>query len=198
MKIIGITGGIGSGKTQVLNYIKNKYHCEIIFADEVAHRLEQRGQPCYHSLTELLGKGILSEDGSIDRGKMAEKIFSDRNLLRETDKIIHPAVKQYILTAIENAENEKKLDFLFIEAALLIEEGYADIADELWYIYAREDVRRERLKQSRAYSDEKIDRILKQQLSEKEYKKYCRFIVDNSGSLHVTYEQIDRKLEEYL
>lgn len=198
MKIIGITGGIGSGKTAILSHLKEKYSCEIILADEVAHLVKEPGQPCYDALVKLVGKDILTEDGQIDRGKMAERIFADEELLRETDRIIHPAVKAYILSAVRKAEEETRPDFLFIEAALLIEEGYADIVDELWYIYADERIRKERLRKSRSYSDAKIESILSKQLSEKEYRKQCRFTIDNSGDLSDTYEQIDKKLEEYL
>ncbi|NLL77934.1 MAG: dephospho-CoA kinase [Clostridiales bacterium] len=198
IRIIGITGGVGSGKTDVLSYIKEKYNCEVIFADEVAHKVREPGQGCYEELIVLLGEEVLTEDGQIDRSRMAEKIFADKELLKQVNKIIHPAVKRYILAKIEQEKKDQKIDFLFIEAALLIEDGYVDIVDELWYIFASEQVRRERLKQTRSYSDEKIDGILGKQLSEEEYKKYCKVLIDNSGDRQNTYEQIDRKLEEYL
>ena len=198
MRVIGITGGVGCGKTQVLSYIEKNYNCEVILTDEVAHKVKEPGQPCYEALVQLLGKTILAPDGQIDRAAMAECIFREEALLKRVNELIHPAVKEYNLKAIERARNEGKLDFLFIEAALLIEDGYAQIVDELWYIYAAEAVRRERLKKSRGYSDAKITSILKRQLSEEEYRKHCRVMIDNSGSLEDTQEQIDRKLEEYL
>lgn len=197
MKIIGITGGIGSGKTEVLTYIQNKYNCEIIIADEVAHRVKEPGEKCYGELTALLGKEILSADGQIDRVKMAEKIFGDEAVLLKVNQLIHPAVKDYILKKIAEAAC-RKIDFLFIEAALLIEDGYTDIADELWYIFAEEETRRKRLREHRNYSDEKITGILSRQLSEEEYKKHCRVLINNGGNIEETYQQIDGKLEEYL
>ncbi len=198
MRVIGITGGVGCGKTQVLSYIEKNYNCEVILTDEVAHKVKEPGQPCYEALVQLLGKAILAPDGQIDRAAMAECIFREEVLLKRVNELIHPAVKEYNLKVIERARNEGKLDFLFIEAALLIEDGYEQIVDELWYIYAAEAVRRERLKESRGYSDAKITSILKRQLSEEEYRKHCRVMIDNSGSLEDTQEQIDRKLEEYL
>ncbi len=198
IRIIGITGGVGSGKTEVLSYIKGKYNCTVIFADEVAHKVQEPGQDCYGELIALLGADVLAEDGRIDRTRMAEKIFADGNLLKGVNQIVHPAVKRYILDEIDREKGEGKIDFLFIEAALLIEDGYVNIADELWYVFASEDVRRERLKSSRSYSDAKIDGILGNQLSEEEYKKHCKVWIDNGGSKHNTYEQIDKKLEEYL
>ena len=198
MKVIGITGGVGAGKSAILSYIAKKYNCRIILADEVAHTVKEPGQVCYRQLIQLLSEEILQPDGKIDKAIMASKIFSSDELLEKVNAIIHPAVQDYIVDAIASEKKENKLDFLFIEAALLIEAGYLDIVEELWYIYADEDVRRKRLKASRNYSDEKIDAIMEQQLSEEEFRKYCKVVIDNSKTLESAYEQIDRKLGEYL
>lgn len=197
MRIIGITG-VGAGKSEILSYIGNNYNCEIILADEVAHKVRAPGGRCFDELVELLGAEVLTVEGQIDRRKMADKIFSDGNILKSVNALIHPAVKDYIKEAIKRSRQEAKLDFLFIEAALLIEDGYENIVDELWYIYTEESERRRRLKKARNYSDEKITGILSKQLSESEYRKHCRVVIDNSRKLQYTYEQIDKKLEEYL
>lgn len=198
MRIIGITGGVGAGKSEILAYIEEHYNCRVILADKVAHQVEEPGQKCYDELVVLLGKYILNPDGTIDKVKMAEKIFADKNVLQKVNDIIHPAVKKYIMQEIEYRRTEGKLDFIFVEAALLIEDGYEQIVDELWYIYSEIDIRRSRLRKSRAYSDEKIDNILKGQLSDEEFRRHCKVIIDNNGNLSDTCKQIDKKLEEYL
>lgn len=198
MKVIGITGGVGAGKTAVLSYISQKYNCRVILADEAAHMVEKPGQSCYDSLAALLGRDILMDDGTIDKRKMAEKIFSSYSLLEQVNNIIHPAVKKLILDIIREERQSSVHDFLFIEAALLIEGGYLEIVDELWYIYAGEDVRRKRLRESRSYPDEKIKAIMEKQLTEEEFRKYCKVVIDNSDALADAYRQIDEKLEEYL
>lgn len=198
IKVIGITGGVGAGKTAVLSYISRKYNCRVILADEVAHLVKSPGQPCYNRLVALLSTEILEEDGTIHKGRMADKIFSSPSLLKDVNEIIHPAVKNFILSVIAEEKQKNCLDFLFIEAALLIEDGYLNIVDELWYIYANEEVRRKRLKKARNYTDTKVDSIMEKQLTEEEYKKHCKVIIDNSGSLLQAYGQIDRKLGEYL
>jgi len=198
MRVIGITGGVGAGKSAVLTYIAKKYNCKVIMADEVAHKVKEPGQVCYDRLISLLSEDILQEDGWIDKAKMASKIFASDELLDKVNDIIHPAVREYIEEIISTERNKELLDFLFIEAALLIEAGYLDIVDELWYIYADENVRRTRLKRSRYYSDEKIDSIMEQQLSEEEFRKACDVVIDNSNTLEESYEQIDRKLGDYL
>lgn len=198
MRVIGITGGVGSGKSALLNYLVQNYNCKVIMADEVAHRVKEPGQPCYEKLVELLSSDILNEDGTIHKGRMAARIFESDELLKKVNEIIHPAVKTMILDEITEARAKGELDFLFLEAALLIEDGYLNIVDEMWYIYAREDVRRLRLISSRCYSDEKIDAIMKSQLTEEEFRKHCIVTIDNSGSLKEACRQIDMKLGEYL
>lgn len=194
MKVIGITGGVGSGKSAVLKEIKQKYNCEIFIADDAAKKLEQKGMPCYEPLINLLGEDILDENLQIMPKAMSQKIFTDPALLQAVNDIVHPAVKAYILETIEKHKKAQDIVYFFIEAALLIECGYMEVVDEMWYIYTNEGVRRERLKASRGYSDEKIDSIMMNQLSEEEYRKNCTFIVDNSYSLEKTMEIIDKRL----
>lgn len=198
MKIIGITGGVGAGKSRILAYLEEHTACRIIMADRTAHELEDPGGSCYEQIVELLGADILAGDGSIDRAKMAERIFTDRELLVQINEIIHPAVKRYINAAIAEEQKAGRIDYLFIEAALLIEDGYEKIVDELWYIHTDEQVRRERLKASRGYSDEKIDSIMQGQLSEEAFYRHCPVVIDNSGTLENAYRQIDKKLGEDL
>ncbi len=198
MRSIGITGGVGAGKSEVLAYIKTHYNCLVILADEVAHELEKPGQECYNELTALLGRGISAPDGTIDRQRMAAEIFADRAVLDQVNEIVHPAVKAFIIQKIRAEKESAEYDFLFVEAALLIEGGYEEILDELWYIHTDADIRRERLKASRAYSDEKIDQILQRQLSEEAFRAHCRVIIDNSSDFMSACKQIDMKLEEYL
>lgn len=197
MKVIGITGGVGSGKTALLNYMESRYRCKVILADEAAHHVEEPGQECYEELVELLTPEILNEDGTIHKKKMAQKIFQNPSLLAEVNAVVHPAVKRYILAQIEMQRALQELDVLFIEAALLIEDGYLNIVDEMWYIYARQEIRRERLKSSRNYSDEKIAAIMNSQLSEEEFRKACHVVIDNSGAFEDSCRQIDKALEAY-
>ena len=190
MKIIGITGGVGAGKTQVLSYIDQHYRCRIIRADEAAHLLYEPGQECYDRLVGLLGDTILRLDGSIDKPKMAAAIFGDRALLEGVNKIVHPAVKQYILEQIAYEKEKNEVDYFFIEAALLIEEHYDQIVDELWYIHSDAAVREKRLAENRNYSAQKTADIMKGQLSEEEFRKHCKVVIVNNGDLEETHQQI--------
>lgn len=198
MRAIGITGGVGAGKSAILSYINRRYNCRILFADQIAHQLEAIGEPCYKQLLALLGSGILQEEGGIDRRKMAGLIFGDDTLRRQVNQIIHPAVKAYVKQELQDERKRGIHDFFFLEAALLIEEHYEEILDELWYISAEEAVRKERLQQSRAYSEERAEQIMKRQLPEEVFRQYCGTIIDNSGKIEEALRQVNEKLGEYL
>lgn len=132
MILIGITGGVGCGKSEVLRYLKETYNARVLLADDVANQLKEPGMPCYQPVIECLGRQILDENGLIDKGKMAKAIFSEDGKLEAINAIIHPAVRTYIEQAINKEREEQKIDFFFLEAALLIEEHYDEMMDDMW------------------------------------------------------------------
>lgn len=198
MKVIGITGGVGSGKTKLLGYLQAHYSCRVLLADEAARQLQEPGGACHRQIVTLLGKEILDPDGALNTQVMAEKIFQDNALLAAVNAVVHPAVRTYILEQIEEERQRGNIAFFFLEAALLIECGYDAVVDELWYVHADREVRRQRLRMGRGYSDEKTDRILAAQLSEEAYREHCSFVIDNSREITYAYGQIDKKMGEYL
>lgn len=195
MPVIGITGGVGSGKSKVLEELGTS-HCAVICqADDVARELQQKGRQCYEAIVDVFGRGILDTSGEIDRKKLAEIVFSDPVQLKALNKIVHPAVKQEILRRINQAEADDMM-FFVIEAALLLEDNYDAVCDEVWYIYTDEDTRRMRLKESRGYSDEKIDSIMKNQMDEQLFFSRCDRTINNSGCFENTKQQINKILSE--
>lgn len=194
MRIIGITGGVGAGKSTVLSYMQKEYGAVICEADKAAHILEEPGQKCYRKIVEYFGKDVLKETGEIDRKKLGEIVFSDPGKLHVLNAIVHPAVKEYIREEIEK-EKEKGTGLFLVEAALLIEEHYDEICDELWYVYADPEVRKKRLRESRGYSEERIDGIMKNQKSDEEFRKHCAKILNNSGSMEETCTLIEKALK---
>ena len=195
--IIGITGGVGAGKSAVLSYIEENYNARVIYSDNVANDIKKKGYPAYDELLSLLGDGILDDAGEIDKKKMAAAIFGNEKLLSSVNNILHPAVNTFIINIIDNEREKKELDFVFVEAALLIENGYKNFVDELWYVYADEATRRKRLKESRHYSDDKIDKIFGSQLDDKTFRENADFVIDNSGTLEEATMQIDKKIGEW-
>ena len=194
MKVIGITGGVGAGKSAILNYLKEKHGAMVVEADKVGHLLMEPGGACYYSVVEKFGSSILNGDQTINRGKLGKIVFADPQLLDALNKIIHPKVKSYIVSEIAKERAYHRTNLFVVEAALLIEDHYDVICDELWYIHTDEQVRAERLKESRGYDDEKIESIMANQKSPEEFKKACHVVIDNSDCLACTQEQIDRQL----
>lgn len=198
MKVLGITGGVGAGKSTILEYLTRAYGARVIQADQVGHHLMEPGQRCYYQIVETFGSGMLKGDQTIDREKLGKLVFADKEKLEKLNGIIHPAVKAYIAEEIERERKNGKVPFVAVEAALLIEDHYDVICDEIWYIYVDEKTREKRLASSRGYSEEKTKSILRSQLSDKRFRMACQFVVDNSSTIvENTYEQIDRGLVEH-
>lgn len=176
--VIGITGGIGSGKSLVLDYLKEKYNCLLIKADDIGNEVKLKGRECYNDIVNLLGKDILGEDGEIIKSRMADKIFSDERLIEEVNEIIHPVVKKVISQKIDDDKGNHK--FIVVEAALLIEASYFDLFDEIWVIDAKKEIRIKRLMESRGYSLKKCEDII---ASQNDVDYYClqseKYIKDN-------------------
>ena len=198
MRFVGITGGVGAGKTEILNFLAKQDGIEVMLADEIAHELMEPDGACYEKLTELFaGDGVFADDGSIKRDRMAEVIFSDAAKREALNAIVHPAVKEYVTERAKKERERGVLRILVLEAALLIEEGYDCICDELWYIYADEEVRKERLIEGRGYSEKKVREIMANQLSEDEFSSHCDFEIDNSGDFEETKKQLDHRMKKY-
>lgn len=193
MKIIGITGGVGAGKSTILQYMQMEYKAFAIQADQVGHLLMKPDESCYQPMVKLFGSGILKGDGSIDRQMVGKIVFSNSRMLKKLNAIIHPRVKSYILNEIARQREEGTRLFV-MEAALLLEDEYDALCDEVWYIYADERVRRERLRKERGYSDEKIDGILSNQMTEQEFERRCDYKIENNGNLEITYHQIRERI----
>lgn len=201
MKFIGLTGGVGAGKTTVLKAMKQRYRVRILIADEIAHEQMEPGTPCYKKLHEAFGKDdIWREDGSIHRPKLAQLLFSDAEKRSILNGIVHPAVKTYILGEVEKERQKGYYEYVILEAALLIEDHYDTLCDELWYVYASEQTRKKRLMADRGYSEEKVAQIFSSQLSEETYRKYCCRVIDNDKDEAYVLEQINQlyKSEEKL
>lgn len=197
MKILGITGGVGAGKSTILQYLKEQYQVRVIELDRAAHLLMEPGGSCYRPLTEQFGKEILDFDGRIDRKKLYEKTFARQTGIADLNHIVHPRVKEYIRQEIQKEAGSGR-PFLVLEAALLLEDHYEEICDEIWYVSVNEAVRSRRLISSRNYSEEKIAQILSNQKTDAQFRAACQFVIDNSSdSLEITYEQIDKGLKEH-
>ena len=121
----------------------------------------------YYKIVKEFGNIILDSEGNIDKKILAKIIFSDNKLRLKINSFIHPSVKKEVIKQYEKYKKENKIDFLFVEAALLIEDNYDKICDEIWYIYVSKENRRKRLKESR-----KVEQVsIQNESNQKEKKK---------------------------
>lgn len=204
MKVIGITGGIGSGKSRVLKYISEKQGVYILEADRLAERLMNKGERIYMAVTKAFGDEILNESGEINRAALAAIVFGDPDKLKLLNSLTHPAVREEIMDMIDLADGgfirndrHEEIKLFFIEAALLIEEGYKAICDNMVFVYADRDVRIERLMDGRGYTREKCLAVMKNQKDDDFYRENSDIVIDNSYDFGMTERVIDDVFKKY-
>ncbi len=178
MRVIGLTGGVGAGKSLILNILKNEYGAQVIQADEVAHELMEPGQEGYLALTKTLGKGILKPDGTIDRQILAGLIFQDDTIRKTVDGTIHPLVRKTIRDKISASQ----AGLIVVEFAIMGKKEDS-IYDEMWFVHASEQIRISRLSENRGYTRERSGHIIASQATEAEFLARCDRVIENNGSI---------------
>lgn len=190
-KIIGLTGGVGSGKTTVIKLMEKNYGAKVFIADEIGHLAMKPGTETYDRICNLFGPTIVEPDQTLNHKKIAQIIFDKKDLKEKLNQIIHPFVWEYIWSEIEKLPED---DVIVIESAILFEADYADKCTKTWGVVAPESVRRERLINDRQYSEEKIDQIEKNQMSTAELCKRCDLILINAGDIAFLDGQIKKNM----
>ncbi|MCI5863533.1 MAG: dephospho-CoA kinase [Lachnospiraceae bacterium] len=181
MKVIGITGGIGSGKSTFLKSLEGRNDTKIVYTDDIAKYLMKKGETAYKKIVFFFGDDILLENGEINRNLLGDIVFNNKNKLAVLNSIVHPIVKNEIISDITNPETIGRYRYYFIESALLLESHYEKICDEVWYIYSPEDVRIKRLVLNRNMTAEHILEIMSTQMSDVEIReKYLRGIIPHT------------------
>lgn len=190
MITIGITGGVGAGKSTVLDFLEEKYQAYVIKADEIGHLVMEPGQECYEPVIALFGKQIIKDDKTIDRRQVSDVVFSHPDMLERLNEIIHPAVKRYIRRQLE-LKRQQGQKICVVEAALLLEDHYDAFCDKVWYIHTDQEIRIERLMSSRGYTREKAENIIARQATEGFFREHADYIIQNNGDLDETWRQIE-------
>lgn len=200
MKILGITGGVGSGKSRILYDLEQNYGAYVIEADKLAHELMQPGMAIYNKIVERFGSEILNkaEPYCIDRERLGRIVFGNEDSLRALNSMIHPTVKEIIKERISNAEKSGERKLFVIEAALLIQDGYSDICDEIWYVWVERENRIRRLMAQRGYTREKCISIFDSQEPDEYYKKYAKFTINNNFDYENSSKQLKVRLNKFL
>ena len=194
--VIGITGGIGSGKSVVTSLLRDKFGAAVIDTDTIGHEVIEIGKSAYKKVIETFGNKVLAKDGSIDRKKVGSLVFSNQELLCKLNDIIHPAVEMEVDKRIDEFI-KKNYKYIALETALLIKVGYNRKCDKVWFVYADKDIRLKRLYNNRGVEKEKAIKIFESQNSEEEFRDIADDIINNSASESETEIQIKNILESY-
>lgn len=186
---IGLTGGVGAGKSRVLTWLEKEWGAGVIRTDEVARKLMEPGEEGYVRVVKTLGTSFLNEAGVIDRPALAQLIFQDEQARKTVNEITHPLVWEKVKQALALAEEENRYLAMVVESALFDKEALSFL-EEIWYVYASDEVRIKRLMESRGYSREKCLSILASQRSDQEFRALSSWVIDNTGDWEGTEERL--------
>ena len=196
MKVIGITGGIGAGKSTVSGYLASLGY-PVFDADEVSRGLTADGSPVVDELAETFGEEILVRKGVLSREKLAEIVFSDPDKNRKLMQIVTMKVREAGQKWISDYRKKEKYDIIILDIPLLFETGSEDLCDAVWFITADDEVRRRRVMARDGVTAEQVERRMRSQMPEKEKAERSDEIVDNSRGVEELHRTVDTLLKKY-
>ncbi|QZY56579.1 dephospho-CoA kinase [Crassaminicella profunda] len=194
MKVIGLTGGIASGKSTASNILK-EFEIPVIDADLIAREIVLPGQPALCEIKNVFGGKVIKEDGSLNRKVLGQLVFSDKEQLKKLNNITHKRIIEEIVNRINMYNKMNTYPVIIIDAPLLIELHMEELVDEVWLVAANETVQLNRLMSRDKISDEDALKRMKSQISTKEKKKYADVILDNNLDLKHLKHQIVEQLK---
>ena len=189
--LIGLTGGIGSGKSTVSKYL-SEHGCTIVDADQIARLVVEPGSEALEEIKKVFGAKFLTPDGRLDRKKLGRLVFANKKMLAKLEAILNSKINGEIWRQIQEADT----DIVVLDAATLIEAGYDENVERLWIVDADDEVRIERVMERDGMSREDVINRMNNQMSrEKRLDRECT-VIDNSGTVEETYENVRKALEE--
>lgn len=188
--VIGMAGGVGSGKSTVLSIMEQEYPVQICMADELGHAALEQGTEAYGAVVAAFGEEILHGDGRVDRNALSDIVYRDGEKLSLLNGIIHPYVKKVIRSQIDQCPPGR---LFVLETAILFESGCDKLCDEVWGVITEDEIRIRRLMESRGYTREKAESIMKKQMGNGELAKRCQRLIVNDGDR----EELRRQIGTY-
>ena len=190
MKVIGLTGGIASGKSAITTFLAER-DAYVIDADKLGHKVYDVGTEAFQQVVDTFGPDVVGENGEIDRKILGSKVFGDADALKKLTDIAWPAIKRMAKDEIEHVRSTRRHTCLVLEAAVLIEASWMDIVDEVWVVSVDREVAI-----SRTMSRDNLDRAavvkrIDSQLTNDERAKHATVIFDNSGSWDDLWSQVN-------
>ena len=192
MKIIGLTGGIGTGKSTVSAYLAQK-GCKIIDADLISHQMTEAGSPCLAEIRDAFGEDVFLRDGNLDRKKVGRLVFADATKKKTLEQIITRRVIEKTLRILQDCRAQQE-DLVVLDAPLLFECGMQRYTDETWMVVCRTETRLRRIAARDGLAEEDIQKRIANQMSTEQKEKLADYIIDNSRDLAWLYAQIDTLL----
>ena len=191
--VIGLTGGIGCGKSLVSRYLRSK-NFTVIDADQIARQIMEPGSPGLEAAKEAFGLDILQADGSLNRQKLGGLVFQNQNLLEKLNAITHPLIRQAIQDEIKKHAQEA---LVIVDIPLLFESGgYEEWVDEIWVVSASEAQQIQRIRERDGLTAQQAQARLDAQWPIAQKVALADFVIDNSALAAQTYEQVDKRLRE--
>ncbi len=194
MYLIGLTGGIASGKSTVSEWLKKK-GVTVIDADQLARIAVEPNTEGLRAIVDTFGRDILKYDGTLDRTKLRDLIFDDVNARKKINDILHGAIKEMMKEEVEKASLRKE-KIVFCDVPLLIETGWHTEMDEVWLVDVKKEVQISRLMKRNGCSFEAAKKILASQMTGEEKKAYAHLVIDNNGTVKELYDTLERVWKE--
>ena len=193
VRIIGITGGIASGKSTVTEFLRQQGY-QVIDADQVVHELQEPGKRLYQALLSTFGPAILQEDGRLDRPKLGAMIFGNPDLLAQSSQLQNEIIREELAHRRDLlAETEA---VFFMDLPLLFELEYDNWFDQIWLVDVTEETQLSRLMNRNALNQEEAEKRIAAQLSLQEKRKRADVLIDNDASLEETRQQLRDALQK--
>ena len=196
MKVIGLTGGIGAGKSTVSSYLKEKGYL-ILDADAIAHEITAKGSPVLKQIADAFGQGMIMPDGNLDRKRLAAVVFSDTEKKLLLEELTTKKVVKIIGENVDELRKNNEYDIIFVDAPLLFEAGVDAMTDLVWMVTADDDVRIARVMARDQANREDVVRRIANQMDNDEKIRRSQEVIDNSKGKDELYQQIESLLMKY-
>jgi len=189
-RVIGLTGGIGSGKSTVSGMLAD-LGARVVDADKIGHFVYRPGSEGFRAVVDAFGRGVIAADGTIDRARLGAVVFSDPEARARLNAIVHPLIGAELAARIAAARDDGYDGPVVVEAAILIEAGWRAIVDQLWVVSVKRETAIARVVGSRNLSRADVERRIDTQLSDAERRRQADVVIENDGDLDTLRAQVE-------
>lgn len=189
MYVIGVTGGIGAGKSMVSRILVD-LGAKVVDADKIARDIVKPGEPALMELVNEFGKEILTGQGELYRQKLSQMVFGDNEKIEKLNKITHKYIVERIINLVEKEKRDKRFDIIVLDVPIPVKKGFLDIADEIWVVTADKETRIERIIKRSGFTREEAEKRIASLPADEEYLEIADEVIENNSSL----EELEKKV----